>query len=89
MTENVTKTATEDADWSFDLTEELGEDAVASFAYDIFPVGLTAHTPGNTGTGVSLWFSGGEKGRSYSVPILITTTGGRKLPVNVTVFVLP
>ena len=90
MTLETTKSATEDADWSLDWsTKGLGTDTIASFAYDIFPAGLSAHSPTHTATTTTLWFSGGVKGATYRVPITITTAGGRELSDELIVFVEP
>ena len=90
MTIEITKDASEDADWAVDWTPRgLGADTISSFTFEVFPAGLTADRPAHSATTTTLWLSGGAPGATYRVELVATTAAGRKIPETLVVFVEP
>lgn len=73
-------------DYQFGFTEFLGEDSISSHEIIADP-GITVgeHTEG--GGVVTVWLSGGEVGRQYTVTCRVTTAGGRIADLSLTLLI--
>lgn len=63
-------------DYEFDWSAWLGEDNISSAVVQVSD-GLTLGSNSSTNTKVTVWLSGGSKGKTYTVTCRILTTGGR------------
>jgi hypothetical protein len=63
-------------DWSFDWSDWLGSDTIATSEW-LLPAGITLDSDTNTATGTTAWFSGGTDGAQYPAVNRIVTAGGR------------
>lgn len=67
--------------------ERLAGDTLQSSNFTVSPSGLTITSPSHTADTASAFFSGGVEGQRYRVTNTVTTTGGRTLVTEFTVFV--
>jgi hypothetical protein len=63
-------------DYQFDWTAWLAGDTVGSHTVTV-ETGLTKDSDSRVGGVVTVWLSGGTKGRTYKVTCHVVTTGGR------------
>lgn len=76
----------EDADFSYDATADITDDAIVSLSLAVAPSGdgeVTVSRMLPLGTLITVWLSGGVPGRVYLYKLIITTQTGRVLPVNI------
>lgn len=69
-------------DYTFDWSEWLESDQIASFVFSIIPNAsgdctLAPSPPPTDGITATAWVSGGIAGTVYSLTCTVTTTGGR------------
>lgn len=65
-------------DYGLDWTEWLGEDIITGSVWEIAPAAeLTVGNKSFTNLKTTVWLSGGEAGKSYTVTNRISTSGGR------------
>lgn len=68
-------------DFSFDWTDPLGTDTIASSIWTA-DAGITVVRSNFTGAVATVFLSGGTEGTNYSVTNTVTTAGGRTLAAN-------
>jgi hypothetical protein len=66
----------ETLDYSVDWTSWLDGDSIATSTW-IIPVGITKNSDTSTGTGTTIWLSGGTTGQTYRITNRVLTVGGR------------
>jgi len=63
-------------DYTIDWGEWLGEDTIAASDWTISE-GISGGAASKTETAVTIWLSGGEAGKTYTIHNRITTAAGR------------
>jgi hypothetical protein len=63
-------------DYTIDWGEWLGTDTITASEWTV-PDGLTGGATSKTSTTVTIWLSGGQAGRTYTIHNRITTAAGR------------
>lgn len=73
-----TKIPSDVLDYNIDWTNWLqGGDTITSVSWSV-PPGLNTQSASSTTTSVTIWLTGGAVNRTYTIPVQITTAGGRK-----------
>lgn len=69
-------------DYQIDWSARLGDDTIASSAWET-PDGITQDSDSNDDTTTTIWLSGGSAGESYTFTNRIVTDGGRTMDQSV------
>lgn len=83
LTANFTKDPDDTLDYTFDWTNWLNGDQIASLTAIPSP-GITVNNTAFSSSSTTVWISGGTAGLPYSVTHRITTLGGRQKDLTMT-----
>lgn len=76
-------------DYDFDFTSFIGDETISSATVTITPTGLSeATTKTISGGVVKVFLKDGVIGETYTISVLITTSGGRKEQLSPTMKVI-